>query len=131
MTKIDEGVFLPNGNRVWRRNGRLHRENGPAFITINDDGEVVAESWFFNGMHHRTDGPAHVAFDDDGTLRVEEWWVNDKKHREDGPAEIWYRSDGTIRNVEYWLDGIKLSIKQQNQFVHEVKEYIAKEIHNS
>ena len=44
---------FPNGNKEWRLNGRLHREDGPAIIFA--DGR---ETWYLEGYYHREDGPA-------------------------------------------------------------------------
>ena len=43
-----------NGNKIWRTNGKLHRENGPAL----EFADGSKEWWFINGKLHREDGPA-------------------------------------------------------------------------
>lgn len=73
----------------WRKNGVLHRENGPAAYqcTINVDGEISKM-----------------------TLR---WYVNNKKwrtlHRMGGPAHHILSHDGGINKLIYAIDGIKSS----------------------
>ena len=42
-----------DGNKEWRVDGVLHREDGPAVEYANGDKE-----WYFNGKRHREDGPA-------------------------------------------------------------------------
>ena len=42
-----------NGNKFWYKNGRLHREDGPAVEYPNGYKE-----WYFEGEWHRLDGPA-------------------------------------------------------------------------
>jgi len=42
-----------DGCIIWRCNGKIHRENGPAKIWTNGNKE-----WLINNKHHRTDGPA-------------------------------------------------------------------------
>lgn len=71
------------------QDGRLHREDGPAFV-----GRHGSEKWYLHGRLHREDGPAikngkHI-----------EWWLNGKRHRIDGPA--YEDSDG---NKEWYVDG--------------------------
>jgi hypothetical protein len=81
------------GNQVWYRNGRLHREAGPAVVWANG-----RQAWYRNGVLHRDDGPAVI--DPDGT---QFWYRNGRLHREDGPAVIWpdgqqawYRDDQPV-----------------------------------
>jgi len=40
------------GKRSWRRNGVLHREDGPAHR------HHLGDFWYYNGKLHREDGPA-------------------------------------------------------------------------
>jgi len=40
------------GDKMWYKNGFLHRLNGPASIFIN------SKYWYCNGLKHRLDGPA-------------------------------------------------------------------------
>ena len=60
---------LEDGTQVWRQNGQLHREDGPARIWPNGDQE-----WRLNGLLHRTDGPAVILDNGD-----QEWWVGAKQ----------------------------------------------------
>ncbi len=39
-----------------------------------------------NGKYHRTDGPAHITVYTDGPY--EAWYIHGDMHREDGPAEF-------------------------------------------
>ena len=43
----------PNGDKFWWLNGKLHREDGPAYEGANGN-----KSWYLNGKLHREDGPA-------------------------------------------------------------------------
>ena len=56
------------GDKYWRLNSKLHREDGPAIEYVNG-----TKIWLLNGKWHREDGPAveHC----DGT---EEWYYRDK-----------------------------------------------------
>jgi hypothetical protein len=78
------------GNKVWRYNGNLHRENGPAYIL-----ETGMQAWYRHGTIHRDNGPA-VIHDNGGY----EWWLNGCRHRTDGPAIK--RATGSLA---WWLNG--------------------------
>ena len=41
------------GDKFWRLNGKLHREDGPAIECANG-----TKCWYLNGEYHREDGPA-------------------------------------------------------------------------
>jgi hypothetical protein len=63
-------VFVyENGDRVWMKNEKLHREDGPA-LEFQDG----IRKWYLNGKKHRKDGPA-VEYAD-GTC---EWWINGQR----------------------------------------------------
>lgn len=65
-----------DNTQVWEKNGKFHREDGPAVIW--EDGY---NEWWFEGKRHRVGGPA-VSWPDG----QQEWWLNNARHREDGPA---------------------------------------------
>ena len=108
---IKEGSNLKNVTRkkfYYNKNGRLHREDGPAFISADGD-----KYWYIHGRLHRENGPAierddgHKEWYLNGKKYTEEefnikmnnkltvttdkhgskfWWLNNKLHRETGPA---------------------------------------------
>ena len=55
-----------DGDKCWRLNGGLHREDGPAIEWSNGD-----KYWFLNDKRHREDGPSHE-FADGRKL----WYLN-------------------------------------------------------
>lgn len=55
--------------KEWCKNGKLHRENGPAIIGCSG-----SKSWCINGKLHRENGPAFIQVIHGNTF--EEWWVN-------------------------------------------------------
>jgi len=67
-----------NGDREWRVEGKLHREDGPAVEYEEGGGE-----WWLHGVNHRDDGPAAVF--PDGSFA---WYRNGLPHRVGGPA-LW------------------------------------------
>lgn len=94
----DDGPAIDGENeKIWYRDGSLHRDNGPA---IERSGE---KHWYKNGKKHRLDGPAIENFE------YKCWYVNDKLHREDGPAIEYY--NGTKC---WFLDGINCSEEEFN-----------------
>lgn len=86
-----------NGAKTYYLNGKLHREDGPAYEHPNGTKE-----WWLDGQRHREDGPAKV------TARGStSWYLNGKPHREDGPAvehpngaKYWWLNGKKIRSVE-------------------------------
>lgn len=104
-TETDTVVKIDKGEAMWYRNGKLHREGGPA---IEESSGFRA--WYLNDKRHREDGPA-VEFRD-GTRY---WCRNDKVHREDGPAVE--ESNGTR---EWFLDGNRLDITTLEELQAEV-----------
>jgi hypothetical protein len=44
-----------NEDKIWYKEGKYHREDGPAIEWANGNKE-----WFREGVHHRIDGPAGV-----------------------------------------------------------------------
>ena len=68
----------------YRKDGLLHREDGPARIYTNG-----TRQWFKNGFLHRDDGPAVEANYEYCNKIV--YYQHGKKHNEKGPAyvEVW------------------------------------------
>ena len=77
----------PDGTKKWYKEGKLHRADGPA-IEYPDG----TKFWYKEGLRHRAEGPA-IEWDD-GT---KEWWKEGKQHRENGPAVE--MADGS----KYWI----------------------------
>ena len=99
-----------NGDKSWRVNGKLHRENDLPAVERADgsnawyvNGELHRENdlpaveradgsktWYVNGKSHRDGGlPSY-----EGANGHKEWWVNCKLHRENGlPALEWANGD--------------------------------------
>jgi len=51
------------------------------------------ERYYRNGKSHRDDGPANIERRSDGSA-VDEYYRDGKLHREDGPADIRREADG-------------------------------------
>ena len=54
------------GNKVWKLNGKIHRDGGPAIEYADGSKE-----WYLNGKYHREDGPACEYADG-----AKDWWFN-------------------------------------------------------
>ncbi len=81
-----------DGYKRWHRDGKLHREDGPAI-----EGPDGYKAWWRDGRLHREDGPA--VEDPDG---YKVWYREGKLHREDGPA-----IEGPNGKYEWWRDGVR------------------------
>ena len=84
-------ISRSDASQCWHRDGRLHREDGPA--VQRPDGTL---EWYLEGCRHRVGGPAIER--PDGTR---EWYRDGRLHRESGPAIE--DSDGYKR---WFLDGM-------------------------
>lgn len=61
------GMYQDEHKKTWYKDGKPHREDGPAVIW-----NFGATYWWFEGKLHRDDGPAV----NDGGLSV--WWYHGK-----------------------------------------------------
>ena len=90
--------------------GQRHREDGPAYSLIADNG-YSNSSYYRNGELHREDGPAVSTVDSESDFGTEgsvteEWYREGQLHREDGPAQITTFTKGA-RTECYYLRGLK------------------------
>jgi hypothetical protein len=72
------GVHLTES---WKKNGILHREDGPAKISRDrETGAVIREVWIRDNRLHRVDGPAVVSRDPiSGRVKRRAWFINGVK----------------------------------------------------
>lgn len=63
----------------WRKDGYLHREDGPAYIQYYSSNKKRFEYkfWYINGKVHREDGPACILYDRRGNEISSVWFIND------------------------------------------------------
>lgn len=61
---------LEDGGKVlqWHENDVLHRENGPAYVVKDSNGEVIEERWLTRGKLNRSNGPTIVRKESKGKL---------------------------------------------------------------
>ncbi len=54
--------------KEWKdESGRLHREDGPAYICHYPDASILQESFYISGVIHRESGPADIFYYPDGS----------------------------------------------------------------
>jgi hypothetical protein len=100
-------IIDSDGIECWYKEGKLHREGGPARIW--PDGHM---EWYRCGDRHRLDGPAVT--DPNGSKL---WFKNGVRHREDGPAVIYSNGikqwflNGIFLTKEEWWERISDEIK--------------------
>lgn len=96
------------GNKkiVWSKNGKYHKEDGPAVIHYGIEGNIDLEKWYKDNNLHRTDDkPAEICYYQKGNIRYERWYEDNKIHRvDDKPAVINYDLDGDISIVKWYKD---------------------------
>lgn len=92
---------------TWYKNGNLHRENLPAYVSIYENDVIKLAEWYKNGLLHREGGfPAVIKRYENGVIKSEEWQEEDMFHREgDLPAIINRYNNGVIKNEEWHKRG--------------------------
>jgi len=98
------GIVQMSESKFWLKEGKLHRENGPAKEWI--DG---SNFWYLNGLAHRIDGPA-IEFSNGH----KEWWVEGKEFKQINLKDyvvldyyqgnynlVWYKILGKNKIFEY------------------------------
>jgi hypothetical protein len=111
------GCLIDKDNdKVWYKDGKLHREDGPAFEYV--DGSTF---WYLNGECHRTDGPALEL-----ASGSKSWWINGKLHRENGPAFEYANG-----SKEWYLNGAELSKQEHRLKVRQMKMKLLDTIQHS
>ena len=91
----------PNGDKEWWLNGKLHREDGPAYEEANG-----YKSWWLNDKRHREDGPAIEYAEGD-----KEWHLNGKKVTEEEHKRM------TSKVVEMTMEEISKALGKQVKVV--------------
>lgn len=78
------------------------------YFRNNEANEKYAEYWYKNGRKHREGGPASMFYTHDGG-KYEEWYRNGQRHREGGkPAYIEWNHLGEKIEEEWWVHGMRI-----------------------
>ena len=96
------GIVEDSGNKFWYRNGKLHREDGPALEYANG-----TKFWYRNGKLHREDGPAVECANG-----IKFWYLNDKGYTESeykAESKFWYLNNIFYTESEYKAEMTKRS----------------------
>jgi hypothetical protein len=104
-------VVYPDTTKGWFKEGKQHREDGPAVESLDGKRE-----WCLNGLFHRIDGPA-IEYPDG----YKKWYKEGELHREDGPA-IEY-PDG---RKKWWIEDNHYSSEMLSELI-ESSLYLGKE----
>lgn len=102
----NNGIFINSKTTTYYKNGKIHREDGPAIEWRNGN-----THWLLNDRLHRTDGPAIDLVETELECTVKKWSINGKYHREDGPAVEWGNG-----YKEWWIDGEKITEDEFSQW---------------
>lgn len=73
MNKLRNGKYREHETFKWYKDGKLHREDGPAVIW--DSGH---KEWYQNGVLHREDGPAF-----EGKNGTQSWYLKGVQYTEE------------------------------------------------
>ena len=89
-TKFRDGFF----QRQWKNEaGKLHREDGPAYIHYSPDGSIQIEHFCLNGVQHRELGPAYIRYYPDGHIYEELFYLHQEYlgRNDEGFWKLWSR----------------------------------------
>lgn len=106
MSRLNLRSQHGDGRKMWRKDGFLHREDGPAVLYL--DG---GEEWLFGGVLHRDGGPATSY-----KCGFRRWYHHGKLHRTDGPAFL--RTCGGYHERGQCLTVGQLAIDRVCWYIH-------------
>lgn len=89
-----------NGDEEWYKDGKLHRENGPAVIVNN-------RNWYLNDK---------ITLKCEGQIKY--WYQHGKLHRNNGPAIIYPNGQ-----EEYYIEGKKYTKKEFLEYLDIEKNF--------
>ena len=100
-------MTIPVGSEIHHNDKmQLHREDGPAAITLKTPYEIAFRKWYLNGKLHREDGPAQEW---EGCAIGGAFLQNGEFHRIGGPARINGGGDAFVKGQdmrEWYIRGI-------------------------
>ena len=76
LPEIDAGYI--KRHEYCDKDGKLHREDGPAFIECNRHGIIILQRYHQNGELHREDGPAIISCDENGQPIWQDYFLHGK-----------------------------------------------------
>jgi len=94
-----------SGDKYWFKNGKIHRDNGPARILIYKS-LIVKHFYCQDGLYHRVAKPAYIEWKD-GIKIYEAYYIKGNRHNLEGPAETYYFP---YYNRKFYVDSNQLSL---------------------
>lgn len=111
-------------NIYYKYNGQMHRDDGPAFIIIKNNLELLSLGWFKNGNRYNKNGPSKIIFNEyNGNVNYLSWTnKNGDTSNYDGPAYVQiYGTDKLAIRSSYYINGEYYSKKQYETFINRIK----------
>ena len=71
----------------------------------DSDGYLHKEWMTEDGKLHREDGPAYIHHSPDGSIRTEYFYLNGRLHRESGPAYIHHNYNSSTKDEWFYFNG--------------------------
>jgi antitoxin component YwqK of YwqJK toxin-antitoxin module len=82
-------------------------EKGALYIDYHKNGNVRVETYKRDGDLHREDGPALKYYQKDGTPYREMFMKSGTRHREDGPAILHFGDRGEVTYCFYYIEDVQ------------------------
>ena len=102
-------IIYSDGSEEYWLNNQRHRIGGPAYIEHNEYQKSICYKWYIEGVLHREDGPAILTLGNDGTWKDEEWYYYGIRHRDpkDGYAINTGNNPRTVQGIKryYIVEG--------------------------
>jgi len=107
-------ILFDNGNKYWYKNDKIHRDDGPARISIF--GSSVEHYYYRNDLLHRVLKPAFIEWDN-GIKSYECYYIKNVRHNPIGPARIWYFPSYDFYR-SFYIHGNKISF---DEFINQLE----------
>lgn len=78
LHRLDGPSYVSDGIVCWYREGKLHREDGPAI----EDLATGYKEWWIDNMLHREDGPAIEYADGSTAYSINGGYISEEKFNE-------------------------------------------------
>jgi len=95
-------------DKFWYKNGKLHRDDKPAIISIYNLSRF--HHYYQNGLRHRFLKPASIKWET-GIKSYEKYYLKDRLHNPIGPAKLWYPPYYDFERV-FYVNGNELSFDE-------------------
>lgn len=90
----------------------------PTFKIVRSH-DMYHVKWYIDDRLHRENEPAHIVYDTEGNELKVIWYHHGEIHRDEGPAIIEYNKDHNVCSREYFHNGEKITnlSKEKNQIL--------------